>query len=73
MTRYSLTFRPSSSVREAIRVHSERSFEAATKVAEPEIRYRETEDLRRSIADVAAARDATARKLDELEVALTRV
>jgi hypothetical protein len=58
---------------EAIGVHSERSYEAATGAAEPEIPRRETEDLRRAIADVAAARDAVGRKLDEVEVALTRV
>jgi hypothetical protein len=53
---------------EAIRVHSERSYEAGTGAAEPEIPYRETEDLKRAIADVAAARDAAATKVDELAV-----
>jgi hypothetical protein len=53
---------------EAIGVHSDRSYEAGTGAGEPEIPYRETEDLRRAIADVAAARDAAATKVDELAV-----
>jgi hypothetical protein len=53
----------------AIGVHSERSYDAVTRLGpEPEIPSRETEDLRRALAAVDAARSAAAEKLSELEV-----
>jgi hypothetical protein len=51
---------------EAIGVHSKRSYDAGTGAAEPEIPYRETQDLREAIVDVEAARNAAAVKLVEL-------